>query len=163
MVWAHADNGRARFPALAYGCPAHAGCEQSGKSEDGQKPASHVHGLQLRPRKSILSDNEGDGGRLPEEGALAARGVRRGEGVVELAAKGSALPLGGSISCAGGFCHCYPYRPGTDKLEKICSGRSVHLAAPGSLPAWRLALPNLFPQVATPALRWGLSHRPSRQ
>ena len=70
----------------------------------GARPESGVccHCTLRRPRRSRPRSREGRG--------LVGKGVRRGDRVIELAAKDSAPHLGGSLGSAGGLGRYPPYR-----------------------------------------------------
>jgi hypothetical protein len=66
-------------------------------------PQGQSEGLGERRPTRKLTRYRNLGGGLTEGGSLGGKGVRRGEGVLKLAAKGSAPHLGGSIRGTGGL------------------------------------------------------------
>jgi len=104
MVMAHTRascrSASAGFHGSAQGSPPHARGEQRGNGQNGQKSIGNAHGFNLEAQGHIVPDSVWKG---CIGGCLGGKGVRRGEGVFELAAKGSALHLGGSIAALAGF------------------------------------------------------------
>lgn len=105
MIGTRADCGRAGagFSQSAHGSPSNSGGEERRDGQNGHESSNDAHVFDGEPRDLLyqISVNSGVRIRAVEGGVLGGKGVRRGEGVFELAAKGSAQHLGGSNRSAG--------------------------------------------------------------